>query len=153
MSKKKDISDELDSSFLAPRQEHTQDNPYFPEMVGDFTVDDAGIPILDDVISPDESILETRDKEVSSHNTLSPGTPFELNLPNHNELLAAMRWQLKKQLQQDMDSAVEQITTSVVAHTTQDLESIVRKELQRSLEERIEEIIDQALDEQLLKRT
>ncbi len=153
MSKKKKTPEEPGTSYPASQQKQTQDNLYLREKVSDFSVDDAGIPILDDVISPDESILQTLDREVSGHGTLSSGIPFELNLPNHNELLAAMRGQLKNRLHQDMDSAIEQITASVVAHTTQDLESIVRKELQRSLEERIDEIIDQTLDEQLLKRT
>jgi hypothetical protein len=104
------------------------------------TVDDRGIPILDEVIDPD--------LDLSEDSALVPGLdtrPHGLNLPDKEILLEAIKGQLLSQMGQEMEVITHQIAVAVAAQLSREIEQTIREELQRSLSGHLETMLDRTL--------
>jgi hypothetical protein len=114
----------------------------FPDTELPLSVDDSGIPILDEVVEPASEL-----DEESGLIAPSPFAPagFGLNLPNQKELLSALREQLKLQARKDLEEIARQAAATVALRFTEELERVIQDELEQALEERLNQLADRLL--------
>ncbi|PLY15698.1 MAG: hypothetical protein C0631_06120 [Sedimenticola sp.] len=115
-------------------------------------LDDQGIPILDEIVLPDaeEDEEEEFDFKTSSQPLPQASTlgSFNLNLPNHNALIMAIRNQLRARLVREITPILEQVTEKVAAEVTADFAQRFNDELNQSLKRDIEAFIDETLEKE-----
>ncbi|MES9874361.1 MAG: hypothetical protein ABW146_14710 [Candidatus Sedimenticola sp. 6PFRAG7] len=111
-----------------------------------FSVDDEGIPILNDVVgdwqaAPGEGTMPGSDRR-SGHN---------LGLPDHDELVAVLRSRLKNELGEELDTLIEQVAAETVSSVMDEFSSVAQKKLTRLLKKRSDELLERIMDEEFSK--
>ena len=104
-----------------------------PLREGSPTVDDQGIPILNEVIYP-ETDLSDDSALIGPESSQGHG----LHLPDPEALLAAMRVQLQDRLTGELDGIVDR----VAATTAKRLEEALRRELREMLDRHLRRLLD-----------
>jgi hypothetical protein len=120
-------------------------------------VDTDGIPILDDVIPGQESEHEnipTLDdvvtpEEIGALQSPSPLISKGLNLPDHAELLHAIRNELKQQLQGELEPLIAQLANEMTQQIIDDLELNLAHKIESRLKQSTQETIDDFLERRL----
>lgn len=113
-----------------------------------FSVDDRGIPILDDVVEPgDEFEIEAAPAENKTQ--LPPVRNLEL--PGYEELLAAMRNKMKRQLEKDMEKIIDKSAVAASGKILREIEPLIRAEISRALQDQFSDTIQALLDKQFDK--
>lgn len=110
------------------------------------TIDDDGIPILNEVVEFDPFEINESDFEGESDPSQAP---IRLNLPDQELMMAAVRTQLKSQLQAELAGLIEQATEEAVAQATASLKMRLRTTLSQTLETRLSQLIEEAVDQAL----
>ncbi|MCG8428073.1 MAG: hypothetical protein MI754_12015 [Chromatiales bacterium] len=121
-------------------------------------LDEDGIPILNDVVVPehldsDDEILAIPDQDLEPEPVLSPSgttqSSFNLNLPKHEALLAAMRDRLHNRLMKDLTPVIPKIAEQVAAEIAADFEQQFQARFNQALKQEIETLIDETIDQEL----
>ncbi len=102
----------------------------------EITVDSMGIPILNEVIESESSELV---KPTQPHRAVG------LNLPRHNQLLPALRQQLKTALKAELATMIDQISSTIASEINLKLEQQIRDQLSSTMEKRLADLLDDAL--------
>ncbi|MES9846422.1 MAG: hypothetical protein ABW162_07800 [Candidatus Sedimenticola sp. PURPLELP] len=111
-----------------------------------FSVDDEGIPILNDVVndlrtSPGEASIQTDQRPVG----------HSLDLPDRGELISAVRDRLGTELQTEMEGLIELAVAETVSEVMDDFATTARKKLSRLLKKRSDELLERIMDEEFSK--
>ena len=110
------------------------------------SIDDDGIPILNEVVEFDPFEI---DQSAFEEESATPQTGLGLNLPSHELMMTAVRTQLKLQLQAELSGLIEQATEEAVAQATVSLKMQLRTTLSQTLETRLSQLIEEAVDQAL----
>jgi hypothetical protein len=101
---------------------------------------DNGIPLLKDVIEPDELASEfqaySKPAEVSD----------DSGIPEYDEVLLAMRDEIAKQLQDDLSKMLSSVLNRAIEEVSEQITRTLHDELDNTLEQKIRFLIDQRLD-------
>lgn len=120
-------------------------NPFEESGEKPFSVDEEGIPILEEVVGPAEEAPPLPGVEQLTD-------PKEKKALDYEALLSTMRAYLKSQLEADMESIVREVVPEAIAQASQGLEEALKQELAARLEARTSEVIDRLLEQQLNAR-
>ena len=115
----------------------------------DLAVDPLGIPILDEVIDPVEpppSWRAPRRHLPTAAPAVDHAPPAEVELPDYDIALAAIRAHLHSQLEDDIGRLTRGIVPAVVEKVTRDLADEIGAELEQLLEQRLEQLVRETLD-------
>lgn len=104
--------------------------------------DEDEIPLLEDVVMPDE--LEP-DSATVSFAEQEPESA-ESQTPEYDVVLLAMRDEITSQLQRELQPIVAEALQHAIAETTERLAQILHDELDSTLERRIRGLIDQHME-------
>ncbi len=96
--------------------------------------DKDGIPILDEVVDSEQRKQEQQSTAASKGQGL--------NLPNRNALLLAMRKQLHRQIEGEIQQMAHQIAASAAKQLTGSIERAIWKELQCSLGDQLDKMLE-----------
>lgn len=99
--------------------------------------DDQEIPLLKDVVDPDE-IEHAADGESKVSNELT----------DKQKILAAIRGEIAVQLNEELQPVILAAISSAVDQATAEIRQVMLDELQGSLQNRIRLLINEALDQQ-----
>ena len=132
MSEEKDH--ELLNQLLYP-------NPFEEEADTPFTVDNEGIPILDEVVQPRQEAAPATDPP--------PLESQDQGKLDYEALLSTMRVYLKSQLESDMEGIIEDVVPQAVGRVSRVVEEVLKQELQSRLEAHASEVIEKLLEQQL----
>lgn len=101
---------------------------------GSATVDDQGIPILDEVIYPETDLS---DDSALVNPEVHEG--HGLHLPNPEALLAAIRVQLHDRMESELDGIIDRVAVT----TAKRLEEALRRELRDVLKRHLLKLLDE----------
>ncbi len=112
--------------------------------IGNMAVDDMGIPILQEIISPmTDARPETKDPVKTSSGALKRA----LTVP-HNEILAkALRNQLRSKVKKDLDDIANDVAVKVVSDITPELEQKIRSQVTEILDRNMDVLIEKIITE------
>ncbi len=99
-------------------------------------LDDMGIPILEDIILDDtEALFEDT----------TPGP--NLSLPDNDDLVEALRNQLRSHIQQNLDDITAKVANKVADKVRESLERKINSQLNKILTHNLDKIINSAIVE------
>ncbi len=101
---------------------------------------DPDIPLLEDVVEPDElaSELQTFSK--------LPSTFDDSGIPEYDEVLLAMRDEIARQLQDDLSRMLSSVLNRAIEEAGEQIKQALHDRLDTALEQKIRFLIDQRLD-------
>lgn len=114
-------------------------------------LDDDGIPILNDVVyqNEEDEFADLYSEEDILEQTLPSLNRLNLNLPNHNALVHAIREQIRSRLLQEITPVVQKASKEIAEEMAAEYEELFNQRLNRILQERIETLIDESLSKEL----
>ena len=101
---------------------------------------DPDIPLLEDVVKPDELASELRTF------TELPEISEDSGIPEYDEVLLAMRDDIAKQLQDDLSQMLSEVLDRAIEEAGEQIIRTLHDELDTTLEQKIRYRIDQRLD-------
>jgi hypothetical protein len=101
---------------------------------------ESDIPLLEDVIQPDEL--------ASEFHTFSkpPEVAEDSGIPEYDEVLLAMRDEIAKQLQDDLSQMFSSVLNRAIEEAGEQITRTLHDELDASLEQKVRFLIDQRLE-------
>jgi hypothetical protein len=101
---------------------------------------DSEIPLLEDVIKPDElaSEFHTFSKQ--------PDASDDSGIPEYDEVLLVMRDEIAKQLQDDLSQMFSSVLNRAIEEVGEQITQTLHNELDARLEQKVRFLIDQRLD-------
>jgi hypothetical protein len=112
---------------------------------GKISVDDMGIPILEEVVDQKHDTKPTTKADKEPEPTRTSGLNF--SLPNNEILVTALRNQLRSQINKDIDEIAAEVSGNIVSSLTQELEQRVRSELVDILQRNLDDMINHAISQ------
>ncbi len=99
-------------------------------------IDKDGIPILDDVVDSDK---------IESEPQASPSNKGQgLNLPDRTVLIAAMRKQLNRQIESELQVMAQQVAATTAKKLSSSIERVIWKELQCALGDQLDKMLEKS---------
>lgn len=102
------------------------------------------IPILEDVVIPDE--LEVESENLHFEDTEAES--FDTTTPEYDKVLLAMRDDIVAQLQADLHPLVVRSIEQAISESLERANRILHKELTRPLEQRLLNLIEERMEEE-----
>jgi len=124
-------------------------NPFEEDVSTPFSVDQEGIPILDEVVQPEDEVAQAEGEGPSPADATFPLESQDQGKLDYEALLSTMRVYLKSQLEADMEGIISDVVPQVVSQASRGLEETLRQELQSRLEAHASEVIEKLLEQQL----
>jgi hypothetical protein len=107
---------------------------------------DEDIPILDDVVNPDE--MEGYAEYIEFADLQPQPTHIQPQVPEYDEVLLAMRDEISAQLEQDLQSIVADAVERAIDESTDRIVQILHDELDSTLVHHIRGLIAQRMEQE-----
>ncbi len=106
------------------------------------STDEDSIPVLDEVVKAGQEAMTSKPQQTVTPKPTPEKTNQGLNLPDRKSLLTAMRKQLHRQIEKEIQDMAQKIATAAVKKISADLERVIWKELQCSLSDHMDNMLE-----------